>query len=99
LPGHEWIIVDTVARTTIQLCGRFVVELDGRRVEQSLPGRQGRLVFAFLALNRDRPVTRPELVEAVWSSGLPRDPSEALAALLSKVPAVSARSTSPGAAS
>ena len=71
--------------TTVQLCGRFAVELDGRRIEQSLPGRQGRLLFAFLTLNRDRPVPRSELVQAVWSLALPRDPSEALAALLSKV--------------
>ena len=69
----------------MQLCGRFVVELEGRRIEQSLPGRQGRLLFAFLVLNRDRPLARGELVEAVWSSGVPRDPAEALAALLSKV--------------
>jgi DNA-binding SARP family transcriptional activator len=74
-----------MALTTVQLCGRFVVELEGRRIEQSLPGKQGRLLFAFLALNRDRPVPRSELLGAVWSSALPRDPSDALAALLSKV--------------
>jgi SARP family transcriptional regulator, regulator of embCAB operon len=74
-----------MATTTVQLCGRYVVELDGRRVEQSLPGKQGRLLLAFLTLNRDRTVPRSELVEAVWSSSVPRDPSEALAALLSKV--------------
>jgi SARP family transcriptional regulator, regulator of embCAB operon len=74
-----------VAKTTIQLCGRFVVELEGRRVESALPGRQGRLLFAYLALHRDRPLTRGELVEAVWSVGPPRDPADALAALLSKV--------------
>lgn len=74
-----------MAGATVQLCGRFVVELAGRRVERSLPGRQGRLLFAFLTLNRDRPVSRSELVEAVWSSPMPRDPPEALAAVLSKV--------------
>jgi SARP family transcriptional regulator, regulator of embCAB operon len=63
----------------------LVVELEGRRVESGLPGRQGRLLFAFLALNRGRSVGRGELVEAVWSRELPRDPAEALAALLSKV--------------
>jgi DNA-binding SARP family transcriptional activator len=74
-----------MARTTVQLCGRMVVELEGRRVESALPGRQGRLLFAFLALNRDRAVGRGELVEAVWSREQPRDPADALAALLSKV--------------
>jgi SARP family transcriptional regulator, regulator of embCAB operon len=74
-----------MARTTVQLCGRFVVELEGRRVEAALPGRQGRLLFAYLALNRDRAVGRSELVDAVWSREPPRDPSDALAALLSKL--------------
>ena len=69
----------------IQLCGRYVVELEGERVESALPGRQGRLLFAYLALNRDRPVTRAELIDALWSSELPRDPADSLAALLSKV--------------
>jgi SARP family transcriptional regulator, regulator of embCAB operon len=74
-----------VGPTTIQLCGPYVVELDGRRVEQALPGRQGRLLFAYLVLNRDRPLGRAELIEAVWSQEPPRDPADALAALLSKV--------------
>lgn len=74
-----------VAPTTIQLCGPYVVELGGRRVEQALPGRQGRLLFAYLTLNRDRPVGRAELIDAVWSEEPPRDPGDALAALLSKV--------------
>lgn len=74
-----------MARTTVQLCGRLVVELEGRRVESTLPGRQGRLLFAYMALNRDRPVARGELIEAVWPREPPRDPADALAALLSKV--------------
>jgi DNA-binding SARP family transcriptional activator len=74
-----------VGATTIQLCGLYAIELEGERVEGALPGRQGRLLFAYLALNRDRPVTRSELIDALWSSELPRDPADALAALLSKV--------------
>src|SRR5258708_36203733 len=71
--------------TRIQLCGPYVVELEGRRVEPSLPGRQGRLLFAYLVLNRDRPIDRGELVDAIWSQEPPRDPADALAPLLSKV--------------
>ena len=74
-----------MARATIQLCGRYAVELDGVRVESRLPGRQGRLLFAYLVLNRDRTVGRSELVEAVWPTELPGDPGDALAALLSKL--------------
>ena len=52
--------------TRIQLCGPTVIEWDGERVEGRLPGRQGRLLFAFLVLNRHRPVGRDELVESLW---------------------------------
>ena len=65
----------------MQLCGRFVVELGGRRVEGDLPGRQGRLLLAYLVANRDRTTTREEVLDALWPDG--RDGG--LAPLLSKV--------------
>jgi SARP family transcriptional regulator, regulator of embCAB operon len=70
-----------LAEAKVQLCGRFVVELEGRRVEGDLPGRQGRLLVAYLVANRDRTATREEAVEALWPDG--RDGG--LAPLLSKV--------------
>ena len=76
------------ARTRIQLCGRFVLELDGRRSESELPSRQGRLLFAYLALNRDRAATRDELVGALWPYGTPASAASALTVLVSKVRAV-----------
>ena len=69
----------------IQLCGRLVATIDGRRIDESLPGRQGKLLFTYLTLNRLRPVTRDELVEAVWPRALPAAPDAALSALLSKL--------------
>jgi len=74
-----------VGAVVIQLCGRYAIEIEGERVEAALPGRQGRLLFAYLALNRDRALTRGELIDAIWSNEPPRDPGDALAALLSKV--------------
>jgi SARP family transcriptional regulator, regulator of embCAB operon len=71
--------------TRIQLCGCLVVELAGRRVEAELPGRQGRLLFAYLAANRSRRSTRPELVAALWPEGAPDAAEASLAALLSKL--------------
>lgn len=65
----------------MQLCGRLAVVVEGRRVETELPGRQGRLLFAYLALHRLRPVERAELLEALWPDG--RDGG--LAPLLSKL--------------
>jgi DNA-binding SARP family transcriptional activator len=65
----------------VQLCGRLSFELEGERVEERLPGRQGRLLFAFLAANRNRTLTRAELLDALWPDG--RDGG--LAPLLSKL--------------
>jgi DNA-binding SARP family transcriptional activator len=74
-----------VAETRLQLCGRLVVRIAGRRVEDGLPGRQGRLLFVYLAVNRLRPVRREELFEAVWPDQLPDAAESALSALLSKL--------------
>ncbi len=71
--------------TRIELCGALTVEVDGRRVEDDLPGRQGRLLFAYLALNRERPVRRDELVDVVWDENPPGAPDAGLAALLTRV--------------
>jgi SARP family transcriptional regulator, regulator of embCAB operon len=74
--------------TRIQLCGRFVLELDGRRIDAGLPSRQGRLLFAYLALNRDHGATRDELIEAVWPYATPAAAPSALTVLVSKLRAV-----------
>jgi predicted ATPase/DNA-binding SARP family transcriptional activator len=71
--------------TRIELCGALTVEVDGRRVEEELPGRQGRLLFAYLALNRERPARRDELVDVVWDDHPPGSPDAGLAALLTRV--------------
>lgn len=65
----------------MQLCGKLAIEIDGRRVEGQLPGRQGRLLFAFLVVNRDRTLTRDELSAALWPDGR----EGGLAPLLSKL--------------
>src|SRR5262249_19120120 len=67
--------------TRVQLCGRLAVSVNGRRVEAELPGRQGRLLFAFLTLHRLRPLSRSEVVEALWEDGH----DGGLAPLLSKL--------------
>jgi DNA-binding SARP family transcriptional activator len=77
--------LERAADTYVQLCGRFVVELDGRRVEQRFPSRQGRLLFAYLVLERPRAVGRHELIEAIWGDELPANHASALTVLLSKL--------------
>jgi DNA-binding SARP family transcriptional activator len=71
--------------TRIHLCGDLTVEVEDRRVESDLRGRQGRLLFAFLVLNRQRRARRDELVGAVWEDATPSSPEAALSALLSKL--------------
>jgi DNA-binding SARP family transcriptional activator len=74
--------------TRIQLCGRLVVELDGRRVEQALPGAKGRLLFAYLVLNRDRRMSRDELLTAAYGEEASPDQHSSLNVLLSKLRSV-----------
>jgi SARP family transcriptional regulator, regulator of embCAB operon len=50
----------------VQLCGTFAVELLGRRVDNLLPGRQGRMLFAYLVVSRLLPVSRNSLIDALW---------------------------------
>lgn len=71
--------------TRIQLCGPTIIERDGERLEDRLPGRQGRLLFAYLALNRHRLVTRDDLVGALWPSRHPSATDTGLNALISKL--------------
>src|SRR5947209_18100410 len=52
----------------ITLCGRLQLVLGGESRESLVRGRQGRLLLAYLLLHRDRPVSRSELVEALWTS-------------------------------
>jgi SARP family transcriptional regulator, regulator of embCAB operon len=44
----------------------------GERLENDLPGRQGRLLFAFLASQQGRSVTRSDMVKLLWSGAPPR---------------------------
>jgi SARP family transcriptional regulator, regulator of embCAB operon len=73
------------AATRIQLCGRLVVELGGRRVEDALPGVKGRLLFAYFVLNRDRRLRRDELLTAVYREDAAPDQHPSLSVLLSKL--------------
>lgn len=87
---HQRVEVGNMsARSTrVQLCGAFAVELHGQRVDDTLPGRQGRLLFAYLALHRHQPVSRETLIDALWNGSPPPAAPAALTVLASKVRAV-----------
>jgi hypothetical protein len=72
----------------VQLCGTFAAELSGQRIDNLLPGRQGRLLFAYLALSRLRPLSRSTLIDALWAEDQPADAGGALNALISKTRSV-----------
>ena len=72
-------------QTRVQLCGRFVVRLHGRRLEDSLPGTLGQLLFAYLVLNRLRRVDRDELLLAAYGEEAAADHHARLSVLLSKL--------------
>ena len=74
-----------VSKARVQLCGPMRVELNGRRVEHALPGRQGRVLFAYLLLERDRWVSRDELTALLWPEQPPASARTTLRALLSKL--------------
>jgi SARP family transcriptional regulator, regulator of embCAB operon len=96
LSGQPWcdlgvIMADRVhpsQTVRIQLCGRLAVEVDGCRIESSLPGRQGRLLLAYLTLARHEPKPRSELISALWPAGAPDAADTAVNALLSKLRSV-----------
>src|SRR3954453_20062795 len=62
-----------------------MVDVSGRRLDAGLPGRQGRLLFAYLVLNRTRGCPRDELIDVLWPEGPPAAADSALSALLSKL--------------
>jgi class 3 adenylate cyclase/DNA-binding SARP family transcriptional activator/tetratricopeptide (TPR) repeat protein len=68
---------------------RLAMEANGARLdEQRFPGRQGRILFAYLAVQHGRPVPRDELAELLWSEDLPATWEKALRVLMTKLRAL-----------
>jgi len=72
-------------RWEIRLCGATEVRVGGRGLGSPLPGRQGRLLLAYLASHRDRACPRAELIDVLWPDDPPAAADSALSALLSKL--------------
>jgi len=76
----------------IYLCGRVTVERNGRVLtDAALGGRQGRLLFAFLGTRRAQPVSKAQLIDAIWGSRTPPSAETAINALVSKLRAAQRR--------
>ena len=69
----------------IQICGPLAIDCDGERLETGLPGRQGRLLFIYLVVNRHRQVPRDAIAEALWLEPDPAAVDTRINPLLSKL--------------
>jgi len=63
----------------------MVVEINGARKEAALPGRQGRLLFAILVLNRHRLMPRSEVIDSLWPDDVAATADSSLSVLTSRL--------------
>jgi DNA-binding SARP family transcriptional activator len=76
--------------------GSLCIESDGAVIRESeFPGRQGRLLFAYLVCAEGRPVERETIVDLLWPAAPPAAPEVAIAALVSKLRVLLARAGLP----
>ena len=79
----------TLVIPRIYLTGSVAIEHGEQLIrERQFPGRQGRIAFVFLALNRHRPIHRDELLGAIWPGDAPAQTDSGLDAILSKLRAM-----------
>lgn len=70
----------------VALAGRLRVDAGGRTLdEDALGGRRGRVLFAYLVVERDRIVTREELAGVLWGDDLPPSWQPALRVVVSLI--------------
>ncbi len=73
----------------IYICGRLAIERGQALIrEDDFPARQGRRFWAYLVLNRRRPVGREELADAIWADEIPDTWDVTLNALASRLRSV-----------
>src|SRR3954454_4504372 len=90
--------MSTGLQPKVFLLGGVSLESGGRVVDEPrFPGRQGRLLFAYLVAEQGRPVPRDELAEAVWGETPPATWEKALSVIVSKLRAVLAEAGVDGA--
>jgi len=78
--------IEQEAFLKVFLAGRIAVEAEGVVIdERRFPGRQGRLLFAYLVAEHGRPVPRDELADVLWGDAPPATWDKALSVLVSKL--------------
>ena len=71
--------------TEIRLLGRLSIDGDGVPDASDFRGRRAELVFAYLAAEHRRDVSRAELADALWPHGLPDSWAASLRGVVSEV--------------
>jgi DNA-binding SARP family transcriptional activator len=70
----------------VYLTGKITIEGEERTIsEPEFPGRQGRLLFAYLVCADGRPVPRDTIAELLWPGAPPAAPAAGIAAIVSKL--------------
>jgi DNA-binding SARP family transcriptional activator len=70
----------------VYLCGRVTIERSKRVLtDAALAGPQGRLLFAFLGTRRSQPVSKAQVIHAIWGSRTPPSADRTINALVSKL--------------
>jgi DNA-binding SARP family transcriptional activator/ABC-type branched-subunit amino acid transport system substrate-binding protein len=70
----------------VHLTGKVTLESNGLELPDSnFPGRQGRLLFAYLVTEQGRAIPRDELADILWGESLPATWDKALTVLISKL--------------
>ena len=82
----------TLGGTAIRVLGRLSIDREGVSGAAGFPGRRSELVFAYLAVEHHRDVSRDELADALWPQELPDAWSAALRSVVSDVRRVIAAS-------
>ena len=73
------------AAPRVRLCGGLAVEHDGTRLDERLPSRQARLLFALLVLERGHALSREAIADALWPDAAPPSRDSSIRSLLSGV--------------
>lgn len=75
--------------TRVYVCGRTCIDAPGAFLDEAaFPARQGRLAWTYLVLERERTVTRDEIIGAVWGHDTPEASDRSLSSILSKLRAL-----------
>jgi SARP family transcriptional regulator, regulator of embCAB operon len=79
----------TSVQPRVFLAGRIALETNGSVIDEArFPGRQGRLLFAYLVAEQGRAVPRDELAEELWAETPPATWDKALTGIVSRLRAV-----------